>query len=825
MQDADGTRRAPVVAVVAPRPTSAVVRDLRAGRAWRWYLGVGTALTALTVALPPGPARSVAYLVVALSLPVAIALGIHGHRPRRATGWWLLALGAALWVLGDATWTWIEVVAGQSGDGTAADLFYLAAYPVLAVALHLAARGRRRRGEVAGLLDALSVTLGVGLVLWVFVLEPAWSVSQGPWQERVAVAAYPVGDLVIVLQLAALLTGPVRRSVALRLLTAAMAVVLVADAGYQLLASWPALAPMEPWLDPLWLASYVLWGVAALHPSMAEVTDGRRREGTAFTLGRVVALGTVFAVLPAVTLVVAWLGRPQPTLAVELVHAALVVLVVIRLMEVVTTIRAQSGRLSHLASTDFLTGLANRHAFDLAIEDTLDADRSEPRAVLLVGLERFAEVNESLGHSTGDEVLRSVGATLVETAGPGGLVARIGGAVFGVLLPVEGSGSAAAAAGAVAARVRACFVEPLEVSGLRITVDAAVGVVVLPDDEADPAQVLERGDVALTVARTSGGVARYSRAMAEAGASSQLMAELSAAMPAGDVVVHFQPQVEVATGRVVGAEALVRWLHPRRGMIPPVAFIPAAERTGLIRPLTLVVLDQAVASCAGWLRDGRDLSVAVNLSVRNLLDPALVGDVTAILERHGLPPDRLELEITETSAMVDPVRASAVLTELAGLGVMLSIDDYGTGYGSLAYLQRLPVRQLKIDRAFVGTMVTDQASAAIVHSTIDLARHLGLSVVAEGVEDEATLLALRDMRCFAAQGFGLSRPVPASGLVAAVERIERSVPPVVSRTARPEPVPAPAGPPGSCAEQDQDVPADGAPVGLLAEPGAVAAGS
>jgi diguanylate cyclase (GGDEF)-like protein len=789
-----------------------------AGRAWRWYLTGGAALTAVTVALPPGPARSILYLVVALSLPVAVALGIRGHRPRRATGWWLLAAGAALWVLGDATWTWIEDVAGQSGDGTAADPFYLAAYPVLSVALHLAARGRRRDGELAGLLDALSITLGAGLVLWVFVLEPAWSATQGPWPERVVVAAYPVGDLVVVLQLAALLTGPVRRSVALRLLTAAMAAVLLADAGYQLLASWPALAPLEPWLDPFWLGAYVLWGVAALHPSMVEVTDGRRRDGTEFTVGRIVALGTVFAVLPAVTLVVVWLGRPQPTFAVELVHGALVVLVVVRLLEVVRTVRAQSDRLSHLASTDFLTGLANRRAFNLAIEDVLDADRCEPRAVLLVGLERFAEVNESLGHRTGDEVLRSVGSALVATAGPGGLVARIGGAVFGVLLRIEGPGSAAAAA----ARVRARFVEPLEVSGLRITVDAAVGVVVLPDDEPDPDQVLERGDVSLTVARTSGGVARYSRAMEEAGASSQLMAELAAAMTAGDVVVHFQPQVEVATGRVIGAEALVRWLHPRRGMIPPLAFIPAAERTGLIRPLTLVVLDQAVAGCAAWLRDGRELSVAVNLSVRNLLDPALVGDVTAILERHGLPPDRLELEITETSAMVDPVRASAVLTELAGLGVMLSIDDYGTGYGSLAYLQRLPVRQLKIDRAFVGTMTTDESSAAIVHSTVDLARHLGLSVVAEGVEDDATLLALRDMRCFAAQGFVLSRPVPAVGLAAAVERIERSVPQVVGRVLRPEPLAAP----GVLREPVADVGGDGAPLVeqgvLLAEPGRAA---
>lgn len=792
MHHPDELRRAPVLGPGAPEAGRPAGRASR--HAARWYVVAGAVLAAATVALPWGPLRSVLYLVVALSAPMAIVTGVLTHRPRRAAGWWLLAAGAGLWALGDATWTWYEDVLGVSGDGTVADAFYLAAYPVLALAMHLVARGRRLRGEVAGLLDAVSVTLGVGLVLWVFALEPAWSAGQGDLLERITVAAYPVGDLVLVLQLAALLTGPVRRSPALRLLGVAMVSVLTADTGYQLVGVWAGLAPVEPWLDLLWLASYVLWGAAALHPSMVDVTDGRRREASAFTIGRVIALGAVFAALPAVSLVVAWLGRPQPTAAIELVHAALVVLVVIRLTEVVRTIRAQQGSLSHLASTDFLTGLANRHAFAQAVERALDADRVVPHAVLVVGLERFAEVNESLGHRTGDEVLRSVGATLAGTAGSGALVARLGGAVFGVLLPVGGAGSAAGGAGsaagvatAAAARIRAAFIDAIDVSGLRITVDAAVGVVVLPEDEPDPAQVLERGDLALTVARTSGGVARYSREMAEAGASSLLMAELSAAMTAGDVVVHFQPQVEVATGRVIGAEALVRWLHPTRGMIPPAAFIPAAERTGLIRPLTLVVLDQAAQACARWLRDGREMSVAVNLSVRNLLDPALVEDVAAILTRHRLPAERLELEITETSAMVDPVRAGTVLRELADLGVTLSIDDYGTGYGSLAYLQRLPVGRLKIDRAFVGTMTTDPASAAIVHSTIDLARHLGLSVVAEGVEDDATLLALRDMDCFAAQGFGLSRPVPVAALGAAVDRIETAVPPVLVRARGPVP--------------------------------------
>jgi EAL domain-containing protein (putative c-di-GMP-specific phosphodiesterase class I) len=257
------------------------------------------------------------------------------------------------------------------------------------------------------------------------------------------------------------------------------------------------------------------------------------------------------------------------------------------------------------------------------------------------------------------------------------------------------------------------------------------------------------------------------------------MAELRSALTSGEVVVHFQPQIEVHTGRVFGAEALVRWQHPEHGLLAPMTFVPAAERTGLIRLLTLYVLDRALAQCAAWQAQGRDLSVAVNLSVRNLLDPGLVGDVRAALIRHDVDASRLELEITETMAMVDPTRSVEVLGALDSLGVTLSVDDYGTGYGSLAYLQRLPVRRLKIDRSFVAGVLDDPASAAIVRSTIDLAHQLGLSVIAEGVEDDETLLVLRDMHCYGAQGFGLGRPVSGDAVLALIDASDARLPALV----------------------------------------------
>jgi EAL domain-containing protein (putative c-di-GMP-specific phosphodiesterase class I) len=277
-------------------------------------------------------------------------------------------------------------------------------------------------------------------------------------------------------------------------------------------------------------------------------------------------------------------------------------------------------------------------------------------------------------------------------------------------------------------------------------------------------------------------VARYGAEMETGGTVAPLlMGELRAAIERHEIILHYQPQVQTSDGRVLGVEALACWQHPLHGLLGPDAFIAACEQTGLIAPLTRRVLDCALHQCAQWRSDGLDLVVAVNLSVRNLLDPGLIDDVRSALERHGLTPASLELEITESSAMVDPRRSMQVLSTLADMGVTLSIDDYGTGHSSLAYLQRLPVSRLKIDQSFVAGLLTDDAGAAIVRSTFELARHLQLDVIAEGVEDDVTLLMLRDMQCAAVQGYGLGRPMRASAIPALIESIERRLPGILDR--------------------------------------------
>ncbi|MCU1432113.1 MAG: diguanylate cyclase/phosphodiesterase & domain with sensor, partial [Actinotalea sp.] len=601
--------------------------------------------------------------------------------------------------------------------------------------------------------------------------------------------AYPVGDLVLLAQLVHLGVRLIAHSVSLRLLAAALLLVLLADGAFQASAYLPVVEENIRLLDTGWLAGSLLWGAAALHPSMRAAGETHVAPDRTFTVGRLVFLSTSVLLLPLTVLAETAVGARVHMTEVALVSAALIGLVLVRMVMMLRRMTEQSDRLAHLADTDFLTGLESRRRFTERLATALHdgpPPATHASAVLLIGLERFTEINDTLGHRTGDELLRAVATRLRAHLDPAAGVARMGGSVFGVLLP---AGTDEAAALATAHAARELLLEPLVLSDVSVTIDSGVGVVLLagaaadgaPAEPLDEGEVLHRADVALSAAREGDGrVAAYASEMENGGSLAPvLMAELRSALESGEVVVHFQPQIEVATGRVLGAEALVRWQHPEHGLLGPMTFVPAAERTGLIRLLTLYVLDRSLAQCAVWQAAGRDLTVSVNLSVRNLLDPGLVADVREALARHRLAPSLLELEITETMAMVDPTRSVEVLGALDALGVTLSIDDYGTGYGSLAYLQRLPVRRLKIDRSFVAGVLDDAASAAIVRSTIELAHHLGLTVVAEGVEDDETLLTLRDMRCYAAQGFGIGRPVASESLVALVDAIHARVPGLV----------------------------------------------
>jgi EAL domain-containing protein (putative c-di-GMP-specific phosphodiesterase class I) len=293
-------------------------------------------------------------------------------------------------------------------------------------------------------------------------------------------------------------------------------------------------------------------------------------------------------------------------------------------------------------------------------------------------------------------------------------------------------------------------------------VDASVGIALYPQHGEDVDTLLQHADVAMYEAkRTHSGHEIYSVEHDPYNpVRLAMVGQLRKALDENQVVLHYQPKIDLESGKVVGAEALVRWKHPERGLIPPDEFVPMAERTGLIKPLSRYVLDRALAQCRAWRDSGLELKVSVNLSARNLLDPTLPDDVTKLLTKWGLPAQLLALEITESTIMIDPKRAMEVLGRLNSMGIALSIDDFGTGYSSLVYLKELPVHELKIDRTFVARMAQNRGDAFIVRSTIDLAHNLRLKVVAEGVEDENTMAELTRLGCNIAQGFHVSRPLP-----------------------------------------------------------------
>jgi diguanylate cyclase (GGDEF)-like protein len=419
-------------------------------------------------------------------------------------------------------------------------------------------------------------------------------------------------------------------------------------------------------------------------------------------------------------------------------------------------------RLRYDAQHDTLTGLANRGLLLDKLDELLTGGGSG--AVLLLNLNRFKDVNEALGHAVGDALLEQVADRLRSHVPIGACVARIAGDEFAVLLPTCTSPESALA---TARAARGALTGPFEVAGTFLEVGAAVGVALVPADGQDAATVLRRADIAMSQAKqASGGVARYEPAQDRRSTDLlELAGELRRAVEAEQVVMHYQPKESLTTGRIVGFEALARWYHPVRGQIMPDVFIPLAERTGLIGLLTHSATRQALAECRRWLAGSvANAGVAVNLAPRQLLEPGVTGIVAELLEAADVPAAMLTLEITESSIMTDPDAAVRALQQLRDLGVRLAIDDFGTGYSSLSYLQRLPVHEVKIDKGFIRPMPCDPGATAIVQTIIDLAHTLGLTVVAEGVEDEATRQLLVQVGCDVAQGFGLSAPMSAEEL-------------------------------------------------------------
>lgn len=671
--------------------------------------------------------------------------GSFVRRERRA--WQVLGLGVVIWSLGDLYWIVFIEGRGEPPFPSWADAFYLAFYPAAYTGLMLLARARFRRFHASIWFDGLTAALATAaLGAAIFGRVDAISVN----------LVYPAGDLLLLMIVVAMLAlSGWRPGRAWGILAAALVILAVRDTLYV----WQAAGgdyENDDAFTVLWPLGLLLLGIAAWQrPRIVRdvVLEGWRVLGPPI-VSSLIALGVLIY------------GATGDVTPVAIVLAALTILAAI--VRVTLTFRdvVELAATAGQAAVDPLTGLPSRHALDRRLGVMVDAVRRSGSAfaLLMIDLNRYRELTDTLGRRAGELVLTQVGPRLEPLFRPDDTLARLGDDEFVLLMTCDRAGTEAEE---VAARIGAAFDQPFAVEGLELRIDATIGIALCPDHAEQAAELVQRAEVAVVDARKERTpfalyepeTDRFSRERL------QLSTELHRALDQDQLELHFQPKAELAGGRVVGVEALVRWRHPERGLLGPYEFLPLAEHVGLMPRLTLTVLRDALRQCSRWRDEGIELPVAVNLSVTNLIDRGLATNVKSLLDEWSIPPRMLQLEVTEDIVMVDPDRAVEVLEDVAALGVGVSLDDYGTGYSSLAYLKRLAVSEIKIDRSFVSGMAQDADDLTIVSSTVDMAHSLRLRVVAEGVEDQVTWDLLKSMGCDQVQGFLLAKPLPPEALL------------------------------------------------------------
>ncbi|MDT7570912.1 MAG: diguanylate cyclase [Actinomycetota bacterium] len=682
-------------------------------------------------------------------LPAAVCwLSLPLARARRSEITWLAA-GVTSFSLGNVVLVVAEAQHRTLPVPSFASLGYLCFYPAVVVAVIIAARREQRGPRLAVWLDSLIGGLAAAAAV-AMLLGPAFAQAPGSLLSEATSLAFPLFDLmlVVVVVSVAALHGrrPDRHWL---LLLVGFAVFTLADVLYDRLIAAGDYEVGTP-LDAMWAAGLTAIALSAARaPRQPEPTQPPAPIPLAVPA---VAVGISLAVLVVGTM------HAVPNAAVVL--AAATIVATAWRTEIAFRHQRRIHDLRRQASTDDLTGLPNRRAFYTAVPRALAA--SPTAAMLLLDLDTFKEVNDSLGHQVGDSLLVDVGQRLATQVGQKDLLARLGGDEFALLLV----GADRDAAEQAARQIHEALTVPFRLGDIVLATDASIGIALAPDHGDTLSLLLRRADIAMYRAkRASTGHEHYTALDdAENEERLQTVQELRDALTSAQLRMHYQPKIALGTGAVVGVEALVRWQHPRRGLLFPDSFLGLVEETGLMPALTDVVLQLALEDAALWSAGGRPLTVAVNLSASSLVDDELPERVLQQLASRGLPPTALQIEITEEILMGDRDRARKILRRLRDQGVEISVDDFGTGYSSLAYLRELPINELKLDRSFVLPMAEDARADALVLSTISLAHSLGLRMVAEGVEDEDTLRRLTEHGCDVAQGYFICRPVPADDL-------------------------------------------------------------
>jgi diguanylate cyclase (GGDEF)-like protein len=670
----------------------------------------------------------------------------------------VLALGLSIFTAGNFLY-----VTGIGSDADAnfpgpPDFGFVAFYPLALLAVALAVHRELRSAGGAVWLDSLLGGLGAAAVLAV-VLEQVFTQATGTSAGRLALV-YPLGDLILVAAVTGIVARQGRQVQRYWLpLLAGLLFFSCVDVLSALALSDDSYA-LGGTLDVLWPAGMTLmcyWAV--MKPS------------TVARVERQVALVMPGIATAAGLAVLITSGR---------INVSTLAVVLATLTVVATAVRTQLAfrqlrRLADLrrqATTDELTGLPNRRAFYARAEAQLAAHPYRVHGLLLLDLDRFKEVNDSLGHTVGDRLLIQIALRLTGPLREGDLLARLGGDEFAVLITdttVEG-------ALAVADKLRAVVAQPCTLEGIMLRTDVSIGLAFAPEHGHELSVLLRRADIAMYQAkRARQGTKVYNEHDDAAGAGRlRAIQELHTALVEEQMTLHYQPKLDLRTNQVEDVEALVRWDHPTKGLLYPDSFLGLIEDAGLMHTLTQFVLRAALDQAAVWQRGGRPLTVAVNLSPSSLVDTDLPEQISALLTDRQLPASALQLEITEEFLMADRDRTRNILEELRGRGIQIAVDDFGTGYSSLAYLRELPIDELKLDKSFVFPMADDARAAALVFSIIGLAHSLGLRIVAEGVENRAALAELARHGCDQAQGYHISRAVPVAELDLWLEEWDRT---------------------------------------------------
>jgi diguanylate cyclase (GGDEF)-like protein len=692
---------------------------------------------------------------------VAAALCITRGLTRRTGRAVAVTLGLAMtsWALGDLALT-VESQGGATPPAPSlADVFYLGFYPLAYVAAVIFIRGDTRRLTTPSWLDGAVASVGTASVCAAFVFGRVLHLTGGDTAATATNLAYPIGDVLLLsLVMGGSTVMPSRRKASWLLMATGLAINAVGDTANLFGTSFGAsrigfILNAIAWPTSLLALSVSVW----LRPRPANLQAAQKP-----------ASFIIPAVSAACALTVLLVGNLRETsrLAAALATAALV-LAGIRLSASVRAMRLLSQERRRQSITDELTGLGNRRYLNTVLDsffaDYDEAAAEQPRtiALLFVDLNHFKEVNDTFGHSVGDKLLKQLGPRLSGCVRNDDLLIRLGGDEFVVVLVDADADHASTAA----QRLTEALAEPFMIDTVRVHIEASIGIAVAPADATDPGGLLWCADVAMYRAKLAGApFATYQPELDKTANRLLLLDELRKAIDERQLVLHYQPQLDLRTGQIVAVESLLRWAHPRLGILPPLEFLPLAEEAGLMGSITTLVLTDAVAQCAAWRRAGNHLSVSVNISPVNLLDPRFTTLVRDLLDSHQMPADALVLEITETTAITHFDRSQTAIQELRDLGIVVSIDDFGAGFTSLAHLSNLAFNELKLDRVFIAALSGEDRGRTLdlIRATIELGHALGLRIVAEGIEDPATLELLSGLGCDLGQGYYIGTPKPAS---------------------------------------------------------------